>query len=58
MGFVAGMANSFADSSPVVLLHGQVRQEQYGRGASQQMAVAGLFRPKRAWPHVEPIGRG
>ncbi len=46
---VAGIANSFADSSPVVLLHGQVRQEQYGRGASQEMAVAELFRPITKW---------
>ncbi len=42
-------ANSFADSTPVLLLHGQVKQAHYGRGASQEMAVAELYRPITKW---------
>ncbi len=46
---VAGIANSFADSSSVILLQGQVRQEHYGRGATQEMAVAEVYRPITKW---------
>ena len=46
---VAGIANSFADSSPVILIHGQVHQQYYGKGATQEMDVLGMFRPVTKW---------